>query len=133
MFSSATGTRKYVATEPPVEAYRTTSTTSILKSQRHDKWRVFSVTGCSRSCTLVLHTVKTRCPRPPAAQNKPHRHLPAPPRLAAGTERCICTLGDSAPPGWCREAQFERSGASWKAFGGASEGVLSGDFVGIGP
>ena len=81
----------------------------------------------------VLHPVKTAALALQPHKTSPTRYLPAPPHPATGTERCVCTLGDSAPPGWCREAQFERSGASWKAIGGVLKGALSGDFVGIGP
>ena len=128
-----TGTRKYVATEPLVWPYRATSTMSHLKRQRHNKWRVFSVNGCSRSCTLVLPPVKTRRPRPPAAPNKPHRYLPALSRPTAGTARCVCTMSGSEVCRRWGETQLPRLAVGRSTADRASAGVLSGDFVGLVP
>ena len=51
----------------------------------------------------------------------------------AGTAHCMHLVGGSDARGWWREAQLPPLEASWRAVSGASEGVLSDDFVAPAP
>ena len=90
--------------------------------------------SCRAQNTILLASSK-KAQILPSSLTKHVLVLPIHPnrRPTAGTARCMHLVGGSDARGWCREAQLPPLEDSWRAVSGASEGVLSDDFVAPAP
>jgi hypothetical protein len=107
-------TREYVATEPAVYAYRSTSTTTRVVHRPRTPPGIFLDVRCCKSCVLVLPPSKM--PSDFAALSRaihvvPARTGPATPPPPAGTARWVGIMIGSEPRGWWSGVQSTPSDA----------------------
>ena len=130
---SATRSREYVATEPPVQVYRSTTTTNRLKRYRHTKWRIFSV----HWVLSKLHPRTAPRKKTPLAPRRTTQAPPAayPPTLAPPPAPRVehASWASPMPLGGAVRPSYRALYGQLRAVRGASEGVLSDDFVALAP
>jgi len=113
-FEASTHPRIYVATEPAVYAYRSTSTTTRVVHRPRTPPGIFLVVRCCQSCVLVLPPSKMPLCRPQPSNTRrsgAHRPPPPPPPPPAGTARWVGIMIGSEPRGWWSGVQSPPSDA----------------------